>query len=154
MKVEQLVILAIIFLSVSAFLPNPAHATASGPKRSRITRIFNAYDDYRSNGVPKVTFLSEENVIECLEVFIDSDYGKSMFGCHPLPSCHGVTGEISFVDSEGPEVVLALEGAFWHRRSTVLGRAAMWLNACMPEITEVRVRDASDLEDYDIERNE
>ena len=63
----------------------------------------------------------------------------SMFGCHEKPESVGITGEIGFVDLDGPEVTLSLEGQFWHRRETVLGRAAQWLNACMPEITAVNV---------------
>jgi hypothetical protein len=37
----------------------------------------------------------------------------------------------------------------WHQRDTVLGRAAMWLNACMPEITEVWVEDEEELKDFE-----
>mmetsp|Transcript_45850 Transcript_45850/g.92527 ORF Transcript_45850/g.92527 Transcript_45850/m.92527 type:complete len:216 (-) Transcript_45850:294-941(-) len=133
-------------------------------KRSSTTRLhtgrrtnvvlFNAYDDFRSDNCPSVTFLSEENVLATLEEFIESDYGKQMFGKHPLPARIGVTGELGFVSLDGPEVMLSLEGAFWHKRSTVLGRAAMWLNACMPEIVEVRVAEESELEDEEIERDE
>ena len=93
----------------------------------------NAYDDFRSDGVADVTVLDEENVLDCLEEFIESDNGKNMFGCHELPRSVGITGKISFVELEGPEVILSLEGEFWHKRSTVLGRAAVWLNARMPE---------------------
>ena len=71
-----------------------------------------------------------------------------MFGCHELASSHGITGEISLSDVEGPEVILELEGKFWHRRETVLGRAAVWLNARMPEIVQVRVNDMEELQDF------
>jgi len=91
--------------------------------------------------------LDEDNVKEMLEEFVTSEYGESMFGCHEKPESVGITGEIGFVDLDGPEVTLSLEGQFWHRRETVLGRAAQWLNACMPEITAVNVGDMDELKD-------
>ena len=90
----------------------------------------------------------------CLEEFINSDYGKQMFGKHDLPASYGITGSLSLVELEGPEVVLKLDGNFWHRRDTVLGRCAMWLNARMPEIVEVRVADLDDLKDFEEEVDE
>jgi len=77
-----------------------------------------------------------------------SDYGTSMFGCHDRASQIGITGSIQFVELCGPEVTLTLEGEFWHKRSFVLGRAAVWLNARIPEITDVIVNDMEDLNDY------
>lgn len=109
----------------------------------------NIYDDWRSDAVVPTRELSEENVQELLDVFIESDYGKQMFGVHDMPASVGITGSISFVEVHGPEVILSLSGRFWHRRETVLGRAAMWLNACMPEIMEVRVEELDDLLDYE-----
>lgn len=61
----------------------------------------------------------------------------------------GITGEIEFKELCGPEVTLQLSGKFWHRRETVLGRAAMWLNARMPEIISVNVSDKDELSDFD-----
>lgn len=58
-----------------------------------------------------------------------------------------ITGEIEFVELCGPEVTLSLHGRFWHRRETVLGRAAMWLNACMPEIVSIKVEELDELQD-------
>ena len=109
----------------------------------------NVYDDWRSDAVVDTLPLTEENVILCLEEFVDSDYGMTMFGCHDLPASYGITGTIEFVEVDGPEVVLSLAGQFWHRRETVLGRAAMWLNARMPEITDVNVADPEELEDFE-----
>lgn len=91
--------------------------------------------------------LDEEMLEACLEEFRMSDYGETMFGCHAKPASVGITGELCLAEVEGPCVTLALSGRFWHRRSTVLGRAAMWLNAKMPEISEVVVEDMSELED-------
>lgn len=52
------------------------------------------------------------------------------------------------------KVTLGLSGAFWHRRETVLGRAAVWLNAKMPEIVRVKVGDMDELEDEEVVQNE
>lgn len=118
------------------------------PLRRQPSALHNMYDDWRSDAVVPTLPLDENNVRECLEIFVESDYGQQMFGCHEKAASVGITGEVQFADLEGPEVVLKLEGAFWHRRETVLGRAAMWLNACMPEIVQVRVADPQELEDF------
>ena len=94
-------------------------------------------------------YLDEDNVKECLEEFIESDYGTTMFGCHDRAASIGITGSIEFVELCGPEVTLSLKGKFWHKRSTVLGRAAMWINARIPEITDVVVADLEDLQDFE-----
>jgi hypothetical protein len=110
----------------------------------------NIYDDWRSDGVvldSTTMHLCDENVQHCLEEFINSEYGQQMFGRHELASSHGITGELSLVEVSGPEVVLQLDGAFWHRRETVLGRAAVWLHARMPEIAHVTVADGEQLQD-------
>jgi hypothetical protein len=109
----------------------------------------NIHDDWRSGKVADTMFLCEENVRECLDEFIQSDYGTQMFGCHDLAASYDITGELSFVDLTGPEVTLKLDGAFWHRRETVLGRAAVWLNARMPEIAEVNVASLDELKDFE-----
>lgn len=93
--------------------------------------------------------LDEDNVELVLQELVESDYGQSMFGVHDMPAAHGITGMIDFVEISGPEVILRLSGAFWHRRETVLGRAAMYLNARIPEIVEVNVADATELEDFE-----
>lgn len=117
--------------------------------------LCNIYDDWRSDAVVAETMVSDEdNVRQCLNDFINSDYGHRMFGIHPVPASYGITGTIDFVELSGPEVVLELDGKFWHRRETVLGRAAVWLNACMPEITEVRVEKAEQLQDFQDIRDE
>lgn len=111
----------------------------------------NIYDDWRADAAVDSVHLDEENVVSCLREFVDSDYGKQMFGCHEMAASIGITGEIEFVEMNGPEVVLSLRGKFWHKRSTVLGRAAMWLNARMPEITEVTVEDPDELKDFEVD---
>ena len=91
--------------------------------------------------------LDEDNVQDCLEEFINSEYGWQMFGCHDRAASIGITGTLEFVELCGPQVTLSLDGAFWHRRETVLGRAAVWLNARMPEIANVEVADLEELRD-------
>lgn len=118
------------------------------PQHLRATEE-NAYDDWRSSGLVENTMhLDEDNVEYCLQEFIDSKYGQLIFGCHPLPDSHGITGEIKFVQIDGPEVILSLDGKFWHRRETILALAAIWLNARMPEIVEVNVEDPDELLDF------
>lgn len=132
-----------------------AHGFLAPSPTTRLSfRLQNSYDDWRSDAIAPVMPLSEENVVMCLELFINSNYGMTMFGCHDLPASHGITGEIELVELCGPEVILSLHGKFWHRRETVLGRAAMWLNACMPEIVQVRVEDKEELLDFEEIRDE
>lgn len=119
------------------------------PRREVLTYVWNTYDKWRVNGLVDTVPLDEEMVEICLEEFVMSDYGETMFGCHSKPASVGITGKISLDYCEGPSVVLSLHGSFWHRRSTVLGRAAIWLNAKMPEISEVRTKLQMDLEDED-----
>lgn len=116
--------------------------------RPSLSKLANLYDDWRSDAVVPTLPLDEENVRETLQLFIDSDYGTTMFGKHGKAASVGITGELELVDIEGPEVVLKLSGRFWHRRETVLGRAAVWLNAVIPEIVEVRVQDMEELQDF------
>jgi len=115
---------------------------------SSSSALYNIYDDWRSDAYIESIHLDEDHVITCLEEFVMSDYGTSMFGCHDRASQIGITGSIQFVELCGPEVTLTLEGEFWHKRSFVLGRAAVWLNARIPEITDVIVNDMEDLNDY------
>jgi hypothetical protein len=106
------------------------------------------YDDWQSSGLVDTTYLCEENVEVCLDEFVQSDYGRTMFGCHDEAASIGVTGEIAFIELAGPQVILSLEGKFWHRRETVLRRAAVWLNTRMPEVTDVTVEDIEELQDF------
>jgi hypothetical protein len=152
-RLLTIILLLILPLSGSFFIqaPRQHHHQHTATITSRLR---NAYDDWRSDAVAPVMPLDEDNVKSCLEDFIESDYGKTMFGRHDTPASYGITGDLEFVELQGPEVILRLEGMFWHRRDTVLGRAAMWLNACMPEITEVRVEDEEELKDFEEIRDE
>ena len=154
------------FFWCDAFVANvsPAAAvvTAGAAVRGRGLRtppspsplFYNIYDNWRSDATVDTMHLDEDNVRACLDEFVASDYGTTMFGCHDRAASVGITGEIGFVEVCGPEVTLSLEGRFWHRRSTVLGRAAVWLNARIPEITDVMVADLEDLEDFEEIRDE
>ena len=122
------------------------------------TRLYNIYDDWKadllSSSQSRYTYddlhlqLDEGAIVHCLEEFMDSDYGKTMFGRHDVPASVGITGGIEFESLDGPEVTLGLTGKFWHKRSTVLGRAAMYLNARIPELTLVRTSSTMDLDDF------
>jgi hypothetical protein len=152
----EIAVIVATFLAVVqttlAFAPLPPSATRHSATTgiSRPTRLYqNFYDVWRSGAVADTMHLCEENVQECLDEFIQSDYGKQMFGCHEMAASIDITGELTFVDLTGPEVTLMLDGAFWHRRESVLGRAAVWLNARMPEITDVNVANLAELEDFE-----
>ena len=58
---------------------------------------------------------------------------SSMFGEHEQCARVGITGELSFVDLDGPVVLVALRGRFWHRRETVLRNARAYLMQQIPE---------------------
>lgn len=144
MKNRTLTVLAMLFTCSDAF--TTGRPQFSGLAASR-TQLKNTYDDWRSDGIVDVIPLDEESVQMCLDELIDSDYGKQMFGIHDAPASIGITGEIGLVEVAGPEVYLSLSGKFWHKRSHVLGRAAMYLNARMPEIMLVSVMDPDELLD-------
>mmetsp|Transcript_13341 Transcript_13341/g.28627 ORF Transcript_13341/g.28627 Transcript_13341/m.28627 type:complete len:249 (+) Transcript_13341:187-933(+) len=135
-----------------------APATQATASR-RATQLYNFYDDWSNDLLSSsqsdytydelILFLDEECIEQCLEELMDSEYGKTMFGRHDMPASVGITGEIEFVSLEGPEAVLSLTGKFWHRRETVLGKAAMYLNARIPELTSIQVSSPSELADYE-----
>lgn len=159
MLLRLVLLAAYCFLSSTSFAATCRFAARSfqtPPKQNRFTiRLAStAYDDWQSSGLVDTTHLSEDNVQDCLDEFILSDYGHTMFGCHVEASSIGITGELSFVELAGPCIALSLSGSFWHRRETVLQRAAVWLNARMPEVSEVTVEDADDLLDFEEIRDE
>mmetsp|Transcript_23737 Transcript_23737/g.51898 ORF Transcript_23737/g.51898 Transcript_23737/m.51898 type:complete len:225 (-) Transcript_23737:423-1097(-) len=160
-----LALLAFCNTSCHAFVTTTSTAAAAAAAASRHasgsacsyyygnTKLYNdrnTYDYWRSDAVVIDSMhLDEENVQMCLDEFIESEYGTTMFGCHARAAQIGITGLIELEEVCGPEVTLRLEGKFWHKRSTVLGRAAVWLNARIPEITEVVVANLEDLEDFE-----
>ena len=138
------------YTTVYAFTRTVLLSRSGVATTSTNTLLFgNAYDDWRESGVCDTLFLDDDNARQCLDELIESDYGKTMFGMHDLPAAHGITGMLEYVESVGPEVILSLSGAYWHKRATVLGRAAIYLNARIPEVTQVNVEDPSELEDFE-----
>ena len=152
LRVSQAIFAAVVLgFPVHGFSPlssTIAQNTCEGRQR-RIPRLHNVYDDWRADASVDTMHLEEENVQFCLQELIDSDYGQQMFGCNERAASIGITGSIEFAELCGPEVTLSLQGAFWHKRSHVLGRAAMWLNARMPEIVDVIVADYDELNDFE-----
>jgi hypothetical protein len=116
----------------------------------------NAYDLWISDGVARnVQELTEDHVEACLTLLQDSAYGQQMFGHSAnAAAAIGITGRIRLAEVEGPTVRVNLEGGFWHKRATVLGKAALWLHACMPEIMHVEVAALEDLEDFEDYRDD
>ena len=127
-------------------------ASSTTSSSSLLNMATNVYDDFRSDAVVDTMYLEEENVMDCLNEFINSEYGTTMFGCHDRASSIGITGYIEFVELCGPTVTLRIPNddncKFWHKRSFVLGRAAVYLNARIPEITNVIVNDLEELNDF------
>lgn len=121
----------------------------SSSPTSTLTSLNNIYDDWRSDAIVDKLPLDEENVQLCLDELVNSDNGTQMFGIHDRPASIGITGEITLVEVAGPEVFLSLSGKFWHTRSHVLGRAAVYLNSRIPEIISVSVMDPDDLQDFE-----
>ena len=75
--------LAFIFLLWYPQLPYSFVLTTTTCRRRLPTVVSaNIYDNWRSDAVVPTRELSEENVQELLDVLIESDYGKQMFGVH------------------------------------------------------------------------
>ena len=146
MKYEVLFIFACLIACTNAFAPNHVHNQRLTSTTSK-TLLRNIYDDWRSDAIVDQMPLDEEMVQMCLDELIESNHGQQMFGVHDLPASIGITGEIALVEVAGPEVYLTLRGKFWHSRSHILGRAAMYLNARIPEIMSVSVLDPDELMD-------
>jgi hypothetical protein len=91
--------------------------------------------------------LTEENVIEVLnECMIDL---CTVFGTNAESREVGITGEVEFVDLDGPIVVVRLKGRFWHERSRVVDRVSSYLLERIPELIDVEIEDAQQLDDAD-----
>jgi hypothetical protein len=148
MNKNGIILLASLLTCTSAFTPFiPNHPKFTGSPLSK-TLLKNIYDDWRSDGITDVMPLDgEETVQMCLDELISSKFGEQMFGIHDAPASIGITGEIALEEVAGPEVFLTLSGKFWHTRSHVLGRAAMYLNARIPEIMSVSVLERDNLMD-------
>lgn len=79
--------------------------------------------------------LSEETVLGILAA-CRGELG-TIFGYTAENRGVGITGGVDFVEMDGPTVVVALKGRFWHERTTVLQRVANYLQQRIPEIIDV-----------------
>lgn len=90
--------------------------------------------------------LSEESVERVLE---EARLSLSSMFDSPENNEVGITGTVEFVELEGPTVIVRLGGRFWHARSDVLTRVESFLMERIPEICEVAIEDAAQLDDAD-----
>jgi len=49
----------------------------------------------------------------------------------------GITGEIELVEIDGPTVIVALNGRFWHATDTVMMRVSSYVMQRIPEVIDV-----------------
>ena len=75
----------------------------------------------------------------------------TIFGYDPRNNEIGITGQVELVELDGPSVVIALRGRFWHATDTVMARVESFIKQRIPEITEV-VLSESDSEIVDDNR--
>lgn len=52
------------------------------------------------------------------------------------------------MDVDGPFVTLRLSGRFWHKRTDVMARVATYLQSRIPEIADVSVESADQLDEH------
>lgn len=107
--------------------------------------LFDGATDRRGCGPGMLLELSDSNVRQCLADFVTA--AESMFGDNPRAASVGITGSVTLVDIDGPIVLLALQGRFWHRRETVLRNARAYLMNAIPELADVDLADPDDLLD-------
>ena len=71
--------------STSTSTTATAAISSSSSLRVRIMTLRNIYDDWRSDATVDQLPLDEDTVQNCLDEFIYSDFGKTMFGIHDAP---------------------------------------------------------------------
>jgi hypothetical protein len=105
------------------------------------------FGEYEALFVPQGTAmeLSEEHV-ERLLAACRQEIG-TVFGYTEENRGVGITGGVDFVELDGPTVVLALKGRFWHTRPMVLARVGAYLQGRIPEIIDVVIDDPYELTD-------
>ena len=59
-----------------------------------VPKAWNTYDEWRADGLPDTVPLDEEMVEICLDEFVNSDYGETMFGCHERPASVELTKKV------------------------------------------------------------
>jgi hypothetical protein len=91
--------------------------------------------------------LCDENVEKVLEGAREDM--AAVFGYTTDSRKVGITGTVELVEIEGPIVIIRLGGRFWHKRSDVVQRLANYLQERIPEICDVEVESADQLDDAD-----
>eukprot|EP00966_Prymnesium_polylepis_P008896 205320-Prymnesium_polylepis.1 len=71
----------------------------------------------------------------------------TLFGTNAESRSVGITGLVSFVELDGPILVIALEGRFWHQRSVVVERVSKYVMDRIPECVDVEIVDVAQLDD-------
>ncbi len=79
--------------------------------------------------------LCEENAILVIDE-MKKELG-TIFGYDPKSREVGITGEIEFVECDGPSISVALSGRFWHATDTVMMRVESYVQNRIPEVIEV-----------------
>ncbi|CAM9998832.1 unnamed protein product [Choristocarpus tenellus] len=87
--------------------------------------------------------LTEENVVAVIEE-AKKELG-TMFGNSAENRGVGITGEVEFVELDGPCVIIRMSGRFWHAREAVLARVSNFILTRIPECIDVSVEDPSQL---------
>ena len=98
-------------------------------------------------GLPKPRILDEQNAKDVLSECMQ-ELG-TMFGTNAESRNVGITGLVSFVDLEGPVLVISLHGRFWHQRTAVVERVSKYVMDRIPECVGVDVVDQAQLDDTD-----
>lgn len=79
--------------------------------------------------------LCEENAVLVVEE-MRKELG-TIFGYDPKSREVGITGEIEFVECDGPSFSVSLSGRFWHATDTVMMRVESYVKNRIPEVMEV-----------------
>lgn len=79
--------------------------------------------------------LCDENVSIVMEE-IRNELG-TIFGYDAKSREVGISGQIELVEIDGPAIVVALNGRFWHATDTVMARVESFVRQRIPEVTEV-----------------
>ena len=96
--------------------------------------------------------LTEENAIAVLDECME-DLG-TMFGSNEESQRVGITGMVSFVELDGPMLVVRLSGRFWHQRTRVVERVSSYVLERIPECVDVIIEDVEQLDDSDVDELE
>ena len=90
--------------------------------------------------------LCEENAILVIDE-IKKELG-TIFGYDPKSREVGITGEIEFVECDGPSISVSLSGRFWHATDTVMMHVESYVQNRIPEVIEVTLdRSKSSIQD-------